>query len=74
MGNFFSPKVVAPPEKKPVTPLPIEDSEAQRRERLKTIARAGRGGRASTMMTAGRMGDASAAETRGGFGSTVLTG
>lgn len=72
--SMFTPKVAAPAQAPP-TPMPIEDSEAGRRERLRTMARASQsGGRQSTFGPTGRQGDTSQAETRAGFGSTILTG
>lgn len=75
MGSLLSgPKL---PAQQPTTPMPVQDDEAARRERLKAIAKtSAEGGRSSTMLTASRMGDTSKAETRSGtgYGSQILTG
>lgn len=74
MSSMFA-KTPSAPEAKPVTPMPVEDSEADRRTRLRTIAKTAQsGGRQSTMLTSSRMGDMGSAETRSGYGSQILTG
>lgn len=75
MGNMFSaprPQAASVPAKSPeVTPLPVRDDEAERREKQKTYAAASRrGGRESTNLTQSRLGDMSLADTRSG--SSVL--